>query len=49
MILIYEDLHYLVNWSYLVNSGYPSAKPIGDVITILLSFLSMGMKKYFKL
>ena len=33
----------------LWNFGYPSAKPIEDVIAaILLSFLSMGLKKYFK-
>ena len=35
----------VVLWNY----GYPSAKPIEDVIAaILLSFLSMGLKKYFK-
>ena len=33
----------------LWNFGYPSAQPIEDVIAaILLSFLSMGLKKYFK-
>ncbi len=33
----------------LWNFGYPSAKPIEDVIAaILLSFLSMGLKKYFR-
>ena len=33
----------------LWNFGYPSAKPIEDVIAaILLSFLSIGLKKYFK-
>jgi hypothetical protein len=32
------------------NFGVPSAKPIEDVIVaILLSFLSMGLKKYLKL
>ncbi|MBD1157169.1 hypothetical protein IDH10_03260 [Pelagibacterales bacterium SAG-MED20] len=31
------------------NFGVPSASPIEDVIiAILLSFLSMGLKKYFK-
>ncbi len=34
----------------LWNFGYPSATPIADVIVaILLSFLSMGLNKYFKL
>jgi len=33
----------------LWNFGYPAAKPIEDVIAaILLSFLSIGLKKYFK-
>jgi|TARA_B100001758_G_scaffold133643_1_gene115034 hypothetical protein len=33
----------------LWNFGYPYAKPLEDVIAaILLSFLSMGLKKYFK-
>tara|TARA_B100001175_G_C19505598_1_gene640687 strand:- start:3081 stop:3221 length:141 start_codon:yes stop_codon:yes gene_type:complete len=33
----------------LWNFGYPSAKPIEDVLAaILLSFLSVGLKKYFK-
>jgi len=32
------------------NFGVPAAKPIEDVIVaILLSFLSMGLKKYLKL
>ena len=32
------------------NFGVPSAKPIEDVIVaVLLSFLSMGLKKYLKL
>ena len=32
------------------NFAVPSAKPIEDVIVaILLSFLSMGLKKYLKL
>ena len=34
----------------LWNFGYPSAKPIEDVIaTVILSFISMGLKKYLKL
>jgi hypothetical protein len=34
----------------LWNFGFPEAKPIEDVIVaILLSFLSIGLKKYFKL
>ena len=34
----------------LWNFGYPSAKPIEDVIAaIVLSFISMGLKKYLKL
>jgi len=34
----------------LWNFGYPMAKPIEDVIVaILLSFISVGLKKYFKL
>ncbi len=36
----------VVLWNY----GYPMAKPIEDVIAaILLSFVSIGLKKYFKL
>ena len=32
------------------NFGFPDAKPIEDVIAaIILSFLSMGLKKYLKL
>ena len=32
------------------NFGYPQAKPIEDVIAaIVLSFISMGLKKYLKL
>ena len=32
------------------NFGFPEAKPIEDVIAaIMLSFLSIGLKKYFKL
>tara|TARA_B100001093_G_scaffold180039_1_gene172611 strand:- start:652 stop:792 length:141 start_codon:yes stop_codon:yes gene_type:complete len=32
------------------NFGFPKAQPIEDVIVaILLSFLTMGLKKYFKL
>jgi hypothetical protein len=32
------------------NFGVPSAKPIEDVmVAVLLSFLSMGLKKYLKL
>ena len=31
------------------NFGFPNALPIEDVIVaILLSFLSIGLKKYFK-
>ena len=31
------------------NFGYPSAKPIEDVLAdIVLSFISMGLKKYLK-
>jgi len=34
----------------LWNFGYPTAKPLEDVIAaILLSFISMGLKKYLKL
>ena len=34
----------------LWNFGYPAAKPIEDVIAaIILSFISVGLKKYFKL
>jgi len=33
----------------LWNFGYPSAKPIEDVIAaVILSFISMGLKKYLK-
>ena len=32
-----------------LNFGFPNALPIYDVIlAILLSFLSIGLKKYFK-
>tara|TARA_B110000881_G_C18278484_1_gene366278 strand:- start:409 stop:549 length:141 start_codon:yes stop_codon:yes gene_type:complete len=32
------------------NFGVPTAKPIEDVfVAIILSFLSMGLKKYLKL
>ena len=32
------------------NFGFPDAKPIEDVIAaIMLSFLTIGLKKYFKL
>jgi hypothetical protein len=32
------------------NFGFPDASPIADVIVaILLSFLSIGLKKYLKL
>ena len=35
----------VVDW----NFGFPNALPIYDVIlAILLSFLSIGLKKYFK-
>tara|TARA_Y100000590_G_C15534308_1_gene944391 strand:- start:364 stop:504 length:141 start_codon:yes stop_codon:yes gene_type:complete len=34
----------------LWNFGYPSASPLEDVlVAIILSFLSTGIKKYFKL
>jgi|TARA_X000000368_G_scaffold363605_1_gene308846 hypothetical protein len=34
----------------LWNFGFPEAKPFEDVIAaILLSFLSVGLKKYLKL
>jgi len=34
----------------LWNFGYPAAKPIEDVLAaIILSFISIGLKKYFKL
>tara|TARA_Y100000590_G_scaffold463046_1_gene628759 strand:- start:1504 stop:1644 length:141 start_codon:yes stop_codon:yes gene_type:complete len=34
----------------LWNFGYPLAKPIEDVIAaVILSFVSFGLKKYFKL
>tara|TARA_B100000029_G_scaffold93321_1_gene83338 strand:+ start:1579 stop:1719 length:141 start_codon:yes stop_codon:yes gene_type:complete len=34
----------------LWNFGYPSAEPIEDVFAaIVLSFISMGLKKYLKL
>ena len=33
----------------LWNFVYPSAKPIEDVLAaIILSFISIGLKKYFK-
>ena len=34
----------------LWNFGYPAAKPIEDVLAaIVLSFISIGLKKYLKL
>ena len=34
----------------LWNFGFPNASPIADVVVaVLLSFLSIGLKKYFKL
>ena len=34
----------------LWNFGYPAAQPLEDVIAaIILSFISMGLKKYLKL
>ena len=34
----------------LWNFGYPAASPVEDVIVaIILSFVSMGLKKYLKL
>jgi len=36
----------VVGW----NFGFPNAIPIADVVAdILLSFLSIGLKRYFKL
>ena len=36
----------VVGW----NFGFPNAIPIADVVVaILLSFLSIGLKRYFKL
>ena len=36
----------VVLWNY----GYPKAKPIEDVVVaIILSFISMLLKKYFKI
>ena len=33
----------------LWNYGYPEAKPLLDVLAaIILSFVSIGLKKYFK-
>ena len=33
----------------LWNFGYPAASPILDVIAaVILSFMSIGLKKYFK-
>ena len=33
----------------LWNFGYPEAKPLWDVsAAIILSFMSIGLKKYFK-
>jgi hypothetical protein len=33
----------------LWNYGYPEAKPLLDVLAaIILSFISIGLKKYFK-
>jgi len=35
----------VVLWNY----GYPEAKPLLDVLAaIILSFMSIGLKKYFK-
>ena len=34
----------------LWNFGFPNAAPIADVaVAVLLSFLSIGLKKHFKL
>ena len=34
----------------LCNFGFPNAAPIADVmVAILLSFLSIGLKKYLKI
>jgi hypothetical protein len=35
----------VIIWNY----GYPEAKPLLDVLAaIMLSFISIGLKKYFK-
>ena len=35
----------VITWNY----GYPEAKPLLDVLAaIILSFMSIGLKKYFK-
>ena len=46
----YESLYNLVDWSNFMELGVPNATPTEDVIVaIILSFLSMGLKKYTKL
>ena len=49
----YKKLMIYIIWLIgvvLWNFGYPSAKPIEDVIAaVILSFISMGLKKYLKL
>ena len=46
-----EKLNWII-WLILVvlwNFGFPSAPPIADVVVaILLSFLSIGLKKWLK-
>tara|TARA_Y100000590_G_scaffold50180_1_gene52949 strand:+ start:307 stop:447 length:141 start_codon:yes stop_codon:yes gene_type:complete len=46
MIIYFIWLAGVILW----NFGYPEAKPIEDVIAaVVLSFVSFGLKKYFKL
>ena len=46
MIIYFIWLVGVILW----NFGYPEAKPIQDVIAaVVLSFVSFGLKKYFKL
>tara|TARA_Y100001960_G_scaffold282437_1_gene316764 strand:- start:1228 stop:1368 length:141 start_codon:yes stop_codon:yes gene_type:complete len=46
MIIYFIWLVGVILW----NFGYPEAKPIEDVIAaVVLSFVSFGLKKYFKL
>ena len=46
-------MNIFIIWIILViawNFGFPQAPPIADVIAaIVLSFVSFGLKKYFKL
>tara|TARA_B100000029_G_C17256646_1_gene844816 strand:+ start:60 stop:212 length:153 start_codon:yes stop_codon:yes gene_type:complete len=50
MILIMKIYTIWLVGVILWNFGYPAAKPIEDVIAaIILSLISMGLKKYLKL